>query len=135
MKNEEANKQKKGEGMIRKLPAPLIAGLILAVILSGGIAFKVSSVNQNRQKAERQELMDAESREAMEKELLQISDSLITMDGSVTENITALSEFNESTIERVEDLEKTVGKVLRPFPQNYLRCRSLWSVQKRSWLH
>ena len=52
MKNEEANKQPKREGMIRKLPAPLIAGLILAVILSGGIAFKVSSVNQNRQNAE-----------------------------------------------------------------------------------
>ncbi len=31
MKNEEANKQKKGEGMIRKLPTPLIVGLILAV--------------------------------------------------------------------------------------------------------
>lgn len=120
MKNEEANKQKKGEGMIRKFPAPLIAGLILAVILSGGIAFKVSSVNQNRQKAERQELMDAESREAMEKELLQISDSLITMDGSVTENITALSEFNESTIERVEDLEKTVGEV-REIIKEYLK--------------
>lgn len=111
MKNEEANKQKKGEGMIRKLPTPLIVGLILAVILSGGIAYKVSSTNQDRQNAERQEIMDAESREAMEKELLQISDSLTIMDGSVTENLTALSEFNESTIERVEGLEKIVGEV------------------------
>ena len=120
MEQKQQNRKQRGTAGFKPLPVVLAFGITLVTIFSGGAAIRGCAMDPDPIVSESQASLDAVTKDQMEKELLQISDSLTTMDGSVTENLTALSKFNESTIERVEGLEKTVGEV-REIIEEYLK--------------
>lgn len=118
MENRNQKQRKVTANGFKPLSAVVTFGIMLLMVFLAAFAFKSCSASNHTETAN-QAVMDEETKAQMEQELLAIADSLDAMDGSVTENLTELSGFNESTIERVENLESTISKV-REVINNYL---------------